>query len=253
MRTPGLCRAVVLLLLIEAGAVGLLACASAGAKALHLSSACPGGRRIALTFDDGPNPPYTERILEILNSHQARGTFFDEGQAVDAHPETVAAEVTAEMAVGTHSWSHSDDLPSMSADAFGSDTTMAGDAISRAAGFEPALYRSPYGHTSSTMLRELRKLGYVSIGWDVDSRDWSADSTVDDIVDNVLSSAHAGAIVLMHDGGLSGGNSDRTRTIEALPRILDGLHADGYALVTIPDATGLPLAQAAPIAGELRC
>ena len=90
-------------------------------------------------------------------------------------------------------------------------------------------------------------------GWDVDSRDWSSDATVNDIVSNVLSNSHPGAIVLMHDGGLGGGNPDRTRTIEALPRIIDGLHAAGYAVVTIPDATGLPLQQSGSTAEDLRC
>ena len=103
------------------------------------------------------------------------------------------------------------------------------------------------------MLRELRKLGYVSIGWDVDSRDWNTASTVDEIVNNVLSNAHPGAIVLMHDGGLGGGDPDRTRTIEALPRIIEGLQADGYALVTIPEATGLQLAQPTKKEDGLRC
>jgi len=243
----------VLLLLVEAGAVGLFACGAASAKALHISSACAGTRSIALTFDDGPNRPYTDQIVATLASHGARATFFDEGQAVDAHPETVRAEVSAGMAVGAHSWSHSDELPSLSPDEFDSDTTMAGAALSRAVGFEPALYRSPHGNTTSMMLRELRRLGYVSVGWDLDSRDWSGDATVDEIVQNVLSKAHPGAIVLMHDGGLGGGNPDRTRTIEALPRIIEGLHADGYALVTIPEATGLQLAQPGSKAEALRC
>ena len=250
---PRLCRAIVLLLLIEAGAVGLFACAPAAATALHLSSACRETRRIALTFDDGPNRPYTDQIVAILASHHARATFFDEGQAVDAHPETVRAELAAGMAVGAHSWSHSQALPSASPDEFDRDTTMGAAAIAQAAGFEPAFYRSPYGHTSGMMLRELHKLGYVSIGWDVDSRDWNTASTVDEIVNNVLSNAHPGAIVLMHDGGLGGGDPDRTRTIEALPRIIEGLQADGYALVTIPEATGLQLAQPTTKEDGLRC
>ena len=253
MRTPHLCRAIVLLLLIEAGAVGVFACSQASAKALHISSGCLGKRSIALTFDDGPNPPFSERIIQILSSHQAHATFFDEGEAVTAHPETVRAELAAGMAVGAHSWSHSDDLPSLSAVEFARDTNMVSTAISQAAGFEPGLYRSPHGHTSSGMLRELRKLGYVSIGWDVDSRDWNRDTSVDEIVNNVLSNAHPGAIVLMHAGGLSGGDPDRSRTIEALPRIINGLEADGYQLLTIPEATGLPLERPASNAERLRC
>jgi peptidoglycan/xylan/chitin deacetylase (PgdA/CDA1 family) len=243
----------VLLLLVEAGAgLALSAGAPAGARALHLSSACSNNKSIALTFDDGPNPPYTEQILAMLASHHVRATFFDEGEAVEAQPDTVRAEVAAQMAVGAHSWSHSDKLPSLPADEFARDTSMAGASISRVAGYLPALYRAPYGHTSSTMLRELHKLGYVSIGWDVDSRDWS-DATADEIVRNVLSNAHPGAIVLMHDGALGGGDPDRSKTIEALPRIIDGLQHDGYALVTVPEATGVRLAQPASRTEGLRC
>jgi peptidoglycan/xylan/chitin deacetylase (PgdA/CDA1 family) len=90
------------------------------------------------------------------------------------------------------------------------------------------------------MLGELHRAGYVSIGWDLDSRDWASDSSADDIVRNVLDAAHPGAIVLMHDGGLGGGDPDRTRTVAALPRIIDGLHERGYDLVTIPELTGAP-------------
>src|SRR5437773_4405523 len=124
MRTPDLRRAMVFLLLVEAGAVGLFACGAASAKALHISSACAGTRSIALTFDDGPNRPYTDQIVAILASHHVSATFFDERQAVDAHPETVRAEVAAGMAVGAHSWCHSDTRPSVSPDVFDRDTTM---------------------------------------------------------------------------------------------------------------------------------
>jgi hypothetical protein len=95
---------------------------------------------------------------------------------------------------------------------------------SAAAGFAPALYRAPYGHTGDTMLRVLGTEGYTSIGWDIDSTDWS-DASVDAIVSSVLDQAHPGAIVLMHDGGLGGGNPERTTTLAALPRIIDGLAA----------------------------
>src|SRR5581483_7826035 len=145
-----------LLLILEAAvATGINACSSASAKALHLSSACANGRAIALTFDDGPNPPYSQQILSILQSHNAKATFFVEGEATQAHPAVVQAETAAGMAVGVHSWSHSDALPKASPGSFDEDTRKAADAIAQAAGFAPALYRAPYGNTSDRMLREL--------------------------------------------------------------------------------------------------
>ena len=244
---------VVVLLVLEAAALGMVACSSATTtKALHLSSACTNSRAVALTFDDGPNPPYSGQILSILKSHNVKATFFAEGRATDAHPEVVRDEVAAGMAMGNHSWSHSDKLPSASPDEFALDTSIAGQAIERAAGYAPALYRSPYGHTSDSMLRGLRKLGYVSVGWDIDSKDWT-DASVDEIVQNVLVAAHPGAIVLMHDGGLGGGDPDRTKTIEALPRLIDGLTRAGYTFATLPEATGASMQQSSSQVGALRC
>ena len=130
----------------------------------------------------------------------------------------------------------------MSAEAFAADFDRGARALTNAMGFEPAIYRSPYGHTSKTMLEVEHERGYTSIGWDVDSTDWK-DSSVDEIVAAVLNGAHPGAIVLMHDGGLGGGNPDRTKTIAALPRIIDGLRDRGYVFETVPELTGAPARQ----------
>jgi peptidoglycan/xylan/chitin deacetylase (PgdA/CDA1 family) len=215
------------------------ACGAGAAKAEHLSFGCRDGRRVALTFDDGPNPPYTEQILGILQSRNAVATFFDEGQAAEAHPDVVERELALGMAVGSHSYAHAADLPAMSRADFARDLRQADAALAPALGYQPGLYRAPYGHTSDNMLAELRRAGYVSIGWDVDSTDWS-DASPDQVVRSVLDNAHPGAIVLIHDGGLGGGNADRSATITALPRIIDGLRERGYALVTVPELTGAP-------------
>ena len=97
-------------------AVAVLAAACGGSPAIakHLSSGCGDGKRIALTFDDGPNPPYTGQILDELMNAGVRATFFVEGQAVEADPATVRREVAAGMAVGAHSYGHSKELPGMS-------------------------------------------------------------------------------------------------------------------------------------------
>jgi peptidoglycan/xylan/chitin deacetylase (PgdA/CDA1 family) len=222
------------------GAAGLAFSPCGGpARAEHFSNGCEQGRRIALTFDDGPNPPWTGRILDILAQHDARATFFLEGEAVSAHPEIARGEPYAGMAVGAHSLSHRQDLPSLGAADFRDDLDHTSDALSAALGFVPGIYRAPYGHSSDTMLEVEHERGYASIGWDVDSTDWK-DSTPDEIVSAALDGAHPGAIVLMHDGGLGGGDPDRSRTAEALPRIIDGLRERGYTLVTVPELTGAP-------------
>ena len=225
--------------LLAAAGLAVAACNSAPARAQHFSAGCGERRQMALTFDDGPNPPYTDRILDILQAHGARATFFDEGQQAEAHPELVRREIIAGMAVGSHSYAHSAELPTMPRPEFARDLRQAQDVLTAAAGFTPAIYRSPFGHTSDSMLIELHRAGYKSIGWDLDATDWS-DASADAVVRAVLDGAHPGAIVLMHDGGLGGGHADRTTTIAALPKILDGLRDRGYELVTVPELTGAP-------------
>jgi peptidoglycan/xylan/chitin deacetylase (PgdA/CDA1 family) len=216
-------------------AAAATACGAASARAQHLSSGCANNRNIALTFDDGPNPPYTGQILDLLAAKGAKATFFAEGEAVEAHPDSARDEAARGMAVGSHSFGHSADLPQMSHAAFAADLVRAEKALSDVMGDK--LYRSPFGHTSDTMLEEEHKRGYTSIGWDIDSEDWS-DASVDRVISNVLDHAHPGAIVLMHDGGLSGGNPDRSTTLAALPRVVDGLRGQGYSLVTVPEIIG---------------
>jgi peptidoglycan/xylan/chitin deacetylase (PgdA/CDA1 family) len=217
-------------------------CSSGAPKATHLSSGCSDRRQVALTFDDGPNPPYTQQILDILRVYNAKATFFVEGEAAAAYPDLVRQEGELGMAVGSHSYAHSEDLVLAGSDDFDADLKHAEAVLEGILGYRPRLYRAPYGHTSEAMLRGLYRAGYVSIGWDTDSEDWS-DIPSDQIVENVLSGAHPGGIVLLHDGGLGGGNPDRTATIQALPRILDGLRERGYEPVTVPDLTGVPVAQ----------
>jgi len=216
-------------------------CNSGVPQATHLSSGCSERRQVALTFDDGPNPPYTQQILDILHAHDAKATFFVEGEAAAAHPDLVRQESELGMAVGSHSYAHSENLVTGSDD-FEADLKRAEVVLEGILGYRPRLYRAPYGHTSEAMLRGLYRAGYVSIGWDTDSEDWS-DIPSDQIVENVLSEAHPGGIILLHDGGIGGGNPDRTATVEALPRILDGLRQQGYEPVTVPDLTGVPVAQ----------
>jgi peptidoglycan/xylan/chitin deacetylase (PgdA/CDA1 family) len=221
-------------------ALAAFACATSAGGAGTLSTGCRSTNSIALTFDDGPNPPYTGAILDVLAGRNAPATFFVVGTQVEAHPDLARRERDAGMTIASHSYAHRDDYPSMSQRAFGEDLVQAEQSISSVTGESPRLYRAPHGNTNKSMGRELRARGYASIGWDIDARDWDPSTTSDQIVSNVLDNAHAGGIVLLHDGGLSGGDPDRSRTIAALPQIVDGLRDRGYTLVTVPQLTGLP-------------
>ncbi len=214
----------------------LLACgrSAASPKAMHLSSGEGCGRLVALTFDDGPNPPFTEQILAILKSNGVRATFFVEGQAAEEHPDIVKLLDSEGMDVESHSYGHSQDLATADAPTFRRDLDAATKVLGAVLERQPRLYRPPFGKTSAAMLKELGDAGYTSIGWDVDSTDWQ-ETDPSKIADAVLSKVHPGAIVLMHDGGLSGGNPDRIATIQALPSILTGLREGGYELTTVPE------------------
>jgi peptidoglycan/xylan/chitin deacetylase (PgdA/CDA1 family) len=228
-------------LLLAAALVGVIAtsCFAPAAEAEHLSYGCRDGHRVALTFDDGPNPPYTEEILTILVAHRVTATFFVEGQAVETHHELVTRELEDGMAVGLHSYGHSQDLPLMTRAEFGRDLQRAEKALAAPLGYTPGLYRAPYGHMSRNMLVELRARGYISIGWEVDSTDWSS-ASADQVVSSVLDQVQPGSIILMHDGGVGGGNPDRSNTVASLPRIIDGLRSRGYSFATVPELTGAP-------------
>lgn len=222
------------LLLLAVAVVLLASDGFNGLLAMHVSDGKGCGHVIALTFDDGPDATYTPQVLNVLERNSVRATFFVEGQAAEQRPELVRLERDSGMAVGSHSYTHSEALVTMSASDFRRDLLSAEDVLAAILGQKPQLYRAPFGHTSATMLRELRGAGYVSIGWDLDSTDWH-ETDPQKIVEQVLSEAHSGAIVLMHDGGLAGGNPDRSGTVAALPAIIAGLRERGYQFVTVPE------------------
>jgi peptidoglycan/xylan/chitin deacetylase (PgdA/CDA1 family) len=214
-------------------------CMHASASRGPISSGCTNRRAIALTFDDGPNPPYTDRVLDILQREHVPATFFVEGEAVAAAQDTVRREVSLGMAVGNHSNAHDGDYADQNAEDIAADLQQADDAIAAATGERPRVYRSPYGRWSSTMFRVLHDDGYAAVGWDTDSEDWDPATSTEKIIENVAEKAHPGAIILLHDGGLGGGDPDRSRTIAALPEIISRLRDDGYAFLTVPEIIGL--------------
>ena len=196
-------------------------------------------REIALTFDDGPwwEPP-ASRFVSLLAREHAPATFFEIGEHIatyDPHG-TVEREMLADGdMIGDHTWSHPD-LLGLSPAGQREQIERAAAAIRNATGgFEPCLFRAPDGTADSTLLAVARSMGFVTIQWDVDPRDWALPGA-SAIVDNVVAHAHDGAIVEEHFGG-----GPRYETLDALPQEIAELRAKGYQLVTLTQMLGYKL------------
>jgi peptidoglycan/xylan/chitin deacetylase (PgdA/CDA1 family) len=190
----------------------------------------PGARTVALTFDDGPDPRYTPRILAILTRTHTSATFFMIGSQAAAHPALVRRVAAAADQVGGHTWHHArlDRLPPAAAMA---EMDCTDRLLGRLAGHPVRAVRPPYGTYTKTTVELLAARGVVTTLWTVDSRDWARPG-VTRILAAVARQLRPGAIVLFHDGG-----GDRSQTVAALPGVLALLAARRYRVVALPGAT----------------
>lgn len=186
---------------------------------------CKKLKCIALTYDDGPFPDETGELLETLRRYKVKATFFMLGQNVKAYPDTVKEIVATGSELANHSWGHPS-LPGLSNEGMRRELQRTNDAIEKATGVRTALMRPPYGATNKRLDRVTRQLGMSQIYWDVDTLDWKYRST-GRLVNYVLSNARRNEVVLMHDIHYS--------TVAAAPRIIRGLKAKGYTLVTVSE------------------
>ena len=180
---------------------------------------------IALTFDDGPAGQKTERILDLLEEHGGRATFFVLGYRVERHRDTIvrAAEMGNEIA--NHSWSHPR-LPQLDADEIAEEIRRTSSAIEDVTGISPPIMRPPFGRTSYVVRNVAEELGYVMVNWTVDTLDWQH-RDADRIYNIIMQEAYDGAIILMHD--------IHSSTIEAMERVIPRLVEEGYELVTVSE------------------
>jgi peptidoglycan/xylan/chitin deacetylase (PgdA/CDA1 family) len=190
-------------------------------------------REIALTFDDGPWYQ-TPEFLALLERYKVPATFFEIGEHIAPYGEGGAIErrmlADGDM-IGDHTWSHVV-VAEGGAEAASQIEEAAAAIRSATHGFTPCLFRAPDGSVSPALVDEARSLGFTTIQWDVDPRDWALPG-VGEIEDNVVANAHPGAIVIMHDGG-----GDRSETLDALPDIIHTLRARGYTFVTVTQLLG---------------
>lgn len=207
---------------------------------------------IALTFDDGPNPPYTSQVLSILQRYGIKATFFCMGKHVQQYPDLVKQEYLRGNLVENHTWSHPY-MPDLSEASLTWQLSTTSNIIEHVTGERPTLFRPPYGAFNASVLKVANTFGLSTFIWNVDPEDWSMPGT-DTIISRVLNRIGNGSIVLMHDGG-----GDRSQTIAALPTIIEWLQQHGYSFVTLkqlvqdahkksPSVTTTPLPNTSPLA-----
>jgi peptidoglycan/xylan/chitin deacetylase (PgdA/CDA1 family) len=187
---------------------------------------------VSLTFDDGPHPETTPRILDLLAKYSAKATFFVIGKHVDAH-RGIAERIVAEgHELGNHSWHHSHWQNFQRGRALSSDVVRNADCIrSITQREEQPVYRAPVGLKSPELARVAHALDLAVVAWSIHSRD-TIDSNAPRVAQRVLSRARAGEIVLLHDGHERSGRV-RTSALESLPMILAGLRERQLSSVTV--------------------
>jgi peptidoglycan/xylan/chitin deacetylase (PgdA/CDA1 family) len=207
-----------------------LAALTAAGRCLAHGPRAEADRTVALTFDDGPNPPFTGRVLDVLERYAVPATFFCVGLHASAHTEELARMAEAGHGLGNHTWSHPF-LPDLSVRELEVQLERTDEAIEDVAGVgRPRLFRPPYGSRTGAIVRWLgRDGGPTTALWDVDTEDWAMPGAAA-IAGAVLTQARPGSIVLMHDGG-----GDRSQTAEALPAVVEGLLDRGYRFVRVDD------------------
>jgi len=191
-------------------------------------------REVAITFDDGPNDPYTLEIARVLDEHDAKGTFFAVGKAVDARPDIVRALEEDGHLLGNHSYHHDSwrwldpRYPEL-------DRTQS--ALRRSAGACPRFYRAPHGQHTPFMARVIDDHGMTMVGWDVSAGDWKAHDA-GKVARAVLDDVQPGSIIVLHDGLDGDVTADRSVVVRALPMILDGLERKGLKPVRLDTLLG---------------
>lgn len=183
---------------------------------------------IALTFDDGPDPHYTKQILELLDKHKAKGTFFVMGHKAEKNPSLIRNMQQKGHEIANHTYRHPQ-LRTISLANLKKEIKDTDDIIHSITGTYPALFRPPGGVYDDKVVDAAKSEKHLVVmwSWTQDTKDWT-NPGVKKIVHKVCTSAKPGNIVLFHD---SGGN--REQTVKALEIILDQLAKEGYRFITV--------------------
>ena len=217
----------------------------------HIDQIGPAKKKLAVTFDDGPDPTWTPKILDILKEKNVPATFFVIGLSANKWPQFLRREYAEGHDIGNHTYTHPDwEDPRLSPTQIRWELNLTERLIESVVGAKPLMFRPPYGIDHQPEFAEevshlptAQEMGYIIIGQKVDPHDWSQLSPgvplpAATIVENALREAPEGNILLLHDGG-----GDRSQTVLALPQLIDSLRAEGYEFVPVPELIGKTRAQ----------
>ena len=194
------------------------------------------GKKLALTYDDGPNDPYTLHLLDVLAKHDVRATFFLIGKFVQQRPEIVARIVAEGHVIGNHTMTHPR-LPLLSADAVRKELNDCAESLAPE-GFvldrTTKIFRPPFGLRRPATLRVARELGYTPVMWTVTCWDWKK-TTADRVERHAQRQITGGDVILMHDGGFEQMGADRAHSVIATDRLVGEYKDKGFEFVTVPE------------------
>lgn len=217
LRTAALLAAAILLCV-----PGIMDYKAPSVAASNLVDSVEEGKKIALTFDDGPHPYYTEQLLDGLQERGVKATFFVLGKHAEQYPELVERMSDEGHLVGNHTYSHMQ-LNQRNSEAFKEELLKTSRLIEELTGQEVQYVRPPYGTWNKKFEEELNMFPVL---WTIDPLDWSS-SNVASIVNKVTNKAKDNSIILMHD--------EYKTTVTAALQIVDELQEEGYEFVTVEE------------------
>lgn len=182
-------------------------------------------KKVAITFDDGPNPYFTETILEILERHNAKATFFCIGKHLETYPEILEKIDRAGHAIGNHSYSHSPFIGFFGKSALRKELSRTDRLIETITQKKTYLYRPPYGVTNPNLAKALKESLHAVIGWNIRPFDTTT-KNAHRILNHIVKRIRPGAVILLHD--------THERTPYVLEHLLLYLQEHNYKAVTIP-------------------
>ncbi|MFY9279336.1 MAG: polysaccharide deacetylase family protein [Caldicoprobacterales bacterium] len=192
-------------------------------------------KQIALTFDDGPNPNYTPRLLDILKEHQVTATFFTMGKQAKLYPDIIKRMDAEGHALGIHSYSHRHAWL-MSPTRTIRDMIQTYNILEHILGNPPKWYRPPWGTFNLISIFAAERLDLKTAYWSIEAQDWDKNTTVEHIYNTVIKKVHPGAIIVLHDN--QGAPGAPERTLKALPTIIKSLKGQGYEFVSLDRMKG---------------
>ena len=194
---------------------------------------------VALTFDDGPNEPYTSRVLDILKREHVKATFFLVGENIRRYPGTAARIAREGHALGNHSDRHTIPFALQSVSEVQAQVSAAEETIWAETGQFTRLFRPPQGLRSPWMMQVLQRDSLITVTWDDAPGDWDPLPSAT-LIERTVLNAHPGSIILLHDGMNLDHGADQSATVRGLSSIIDRLRALGYRFVTVPELLRCP-------------